>query len=359
MQDDVIRGREREEALRSSEARFRAVIENACEAILGVDRTGRILLANPAAGRVFGYPLVELTGAPLAILLPEAARPRHGAALEGYFAHPHDMRMGERSQLTGRRKDGAEVALEISLSYVATADGGMAIALLQDVTERRDSRRRLQSLARRLMVAQQEERRRIARDLHDDLTQTISLLGMKLGFLEQSLDRPREQLLAEIADARRHVDGLVEEVRALSHRLHPTVLEYSGLEGALESLAADWRRHEGVTVRLRLDQGAAPLTGEAASALYHVALEAMRNAVRHGRAKTLDVGLRRDPAALRLVVADDGVGFDTTRPPGDDALGLIGMEERALGLGGRFAIASVPGRGTRVEVEVPIQRGPA
>jgi PAS domain S-box-containing protein len=356
---DVTRCRRADAALAASEARFRAVIENAAEAILGVDPTGRIVVANPAAARMFGYEIDELVGAELPMLVPDWYRDRHADAQNQYFGNPADRRMGQRGDLAGRRKDGSEVPLEISLSHVRTAEGGMAIALLQDVTERRENRRRLQALARRLMTAQEEERRRIARDLHDDLTQTISLLGIKLGFLKQRVDLPRERLLEEIEDARRQVDGLVEEVRALSHRLHPSVLEYSGLEAALDSLAADVERHDGPAVRVVVDRTAAGIPAGAASVLYHIAQEALRNAAKHSEARTVDVRVECSADWLRMRIVDDGRGFEPDGIRGEAGLGLISMEERALGLGGRFAISTEPGRGTRIEVEVPLRKGPA
>jgi len=329
---DVTRCRRADAALAASEARFRAVIENAAEAILGVDPTGRIVVANPAAARMFGYEIDELVGAQLHMLVPDWFQGRHAEAQRKYFEQPRDRRMGQRGDLAGRRKDGTEVPIEISLSHV---------------------------LARRLMTAQEEERRRIARDLHDDLTQTISLLGIKLGFLKQRVDLPRERLLEEIEDARRQVDGLVEEVRVLSHRLHPSVLEYSGLEAALDSLAADVERHDGPAVRVEVDRTAAEIPAGAASVLYHIAQEALRNAAKHAEARTVDVRVVCDADWLRLRISDDGRGFEPDGIRGEAGLGLISMEERALGLGGRFAISTEPGRGTRIEVEVPLRNSPA
>ena len=353
---DVTRCRRADVALAASEARFRAVIENAAEAILGVGHGGEIVVANPAAARMFGYEIDELVGAPLDMLVPDWFQGRHAEAQRKYFEQPRDRRMGQRGDLAGRRKDGTEVPIEISLSHVRNGDGGMAIALLQDVTERRENRRRLQALARRLMTAQEEERRRIARDLHDDLTQSISLLGMKLGFLKQRVELPRERLLEEIEEARRQVDDLVEEVRELSHRLHPSVLEYSGLEAALDSLAADVERHDGPAVRVEVDRAAAEIPADASSALYHIALEALRNAAKHADARTVEVRVRCHADRLRMDIGDDGRGFEPDGIRGETGLGLISMEERALGLGGRFAISTEPGRGTRIEVEVPLRK---
>ncbi len=299
------------------------MIENAREAILGVDEGVRITIANPAAERMFGYDRKELAGLALRELIPERWRERHEEAHRSYFDDPGARRMGTRRELTGRRKYGSEVALEISLRHIRTTGGPTAIAFLLDVTERTEYRRELQALARQLMTAQEEERRRMARDLHDDLTQSISFIGMELGFLERQADGPRQRLVEGIGNLRRLVDSVVEEVRAISHRRHPTSLEYSGLGPALESLEAEAGKHGGPAVRVEAGDGTESLSREQATALYQIAHEALRNATRHGRATAVKVRIGTTNDGIRMTISDDGEGFDPERVRPGAGLGTV------------------------------------
>ena len=206
------------------------------------------------------------------------------------------------------------------------------------------------------MAAQEEERRRMARDLHDDLTQSISLIGMELGFLERQADGPKERFVEGIGEVRRHVDRVVEEVRAISHRLHPTSLEYSGLGPALEGLEAEAEKLGGPTVRVEAGDEIDVLSREEATALYQIAHEAVRNAARHGKATVVTIRVGAANEGMRMTISDDGEGFEPEQVRPGAGLGLISMEERALALGGRFAVRSAPGLGAVVVVTLPQAR---
>lgn len=356
---DVTSRHQAENSLVASESRFRAVIENAAEGIIGIDPAGQILIANPAACRVFGYSQEELLQSKLSQLIPEVGRRSHAGHQQGYFELPSTRRIAPNSSLCGRRKDGSEVPLEISLRAISTPAGQLAVAFIQDITERVEHRRRLQSLAGRLLKAQEEERRRIARDIHDDLTQTISLLGMKLGFLKQEVNGTPEKLLAGIKDAQNQVDLIHDEVRAISHRLHPSTLEYSGLVPALESLVCETDKDDRPRVRLVVGKLPEDLPTAAASALYRIAQEALHNAKKSADANNVSIHLSSRKGNLHLVVIDDGRGFDLAHCRSLGGLGLISMEERARDLGGHFAVHSAPGSGTHIEVDVPLASHPS
>ncbi len=351
---DVTSRYQAKRSLQASEAKFRAVIENAAEAILGVDQEGRIMIANPAASRVFGYSVQELLQTNLSRLIPERSRPAHAEHQKAFFEQPLPRRMVSGSSLSGRRKDGTEVPVEISLSVISTPEGQLAVAFIQDISDLVQHRRHLQSLAGKLLKAQEEERRRIARNIHDDLTQTISLLGMKIGFLKQDVDGPRENLLAGLDDARHQVDLIHDEVRAISHRLHPSTLEYSGLVPALESLVGETEKFDRPRVHLVVDQLPDSIPAATASALYRIAQEALHNSVKSASANNVSIHVTGHNGSLRMVVIDDGRGFKLDHPRRSGGLGLISMEERARDLGGTFAIHSAPGSGTRIEVDVPL-----
>jgi two-component system sensor kinase FixL len=343
-----------EQSLHASEAKFRAVIENAAEAILGVDPAGQIVIANPAAALLFGYTLEELLSWELTRLLPERFRAAHPDHLQSYFAQPVPRKAFSGSFFVGRRQDGSEVPLEISLSTINTAEGEVAVAYILDITERIQHRQHLQSLAGKLLKAQEEERRRIARDIHDHLTQIISLLGMKLGFLVQDVEGNREALRAGLEEARHQVDLIHDEVRDVSHRLHPSTLEYSGLVPALESLVHETEKLDKPRVHLVIGQLPDSIPQSMATALYRIAQEALHNALKSAAAENVSVHVNLQDGHVHLVVIDDGCGFVVEEARRAGGLGLLSMEERARDLGGTFAIQSARGSGTRVAVTAPL-----
>ncbi len=350
---DVTSRHKAERSLQISEAKFRAVVENAAEAILGVDAAGKIKIANPAAAQLFGYSRDELLQTDLLQLIPESFRPAHAAHHQSYSVAPRTRPMASGAEMPALRKDGAEVPVEISLSSISAPEGDLTVAFIQDVTDRVAYRRHLQSLAGKLLKAQEEERRRIARNIHDDLTQTISLLGMKLGFLKQEVDSAHKKLLDRLEEARQQVDLIHDKVRAISHRLHPSTLEYSGLVPALESLVSDADVLERPRVHLVADPLPETIPTATTVALYRIAQEAVHNAVKSADAENVSIHVAANDGHLSLVVIDDGCGFKPDPSRRSAGLGLISMEERARDLGGHFAVHSAPGSGTRVEVDVP------
>lgn len=211
-------------------------------------------------------------------------------------------------------------------------------------------RRRLQDLSRRLLTAQEEERRRIALDLHDDLTQEISFLGIELSVFKKEIPEKDQPRLDEL---HAKVGRLVDHVRAVSHELHPSVLEHSGLVPALEEYCAEFREREGVDVKFRCTGDAEPRVRTIGLALYRITQEALRNAVKHGGASTIWVNLISGELEDHLSIIDDGDGFDVDRSKERAGIGLIGMHERAELAGGTFSVTSEPGEGTRVEARIP------
>jgi PAS domain S-box-containing protein len=343
-----------EQYLYASEAKFRAVIESAAEAILGVDPAGKIVIANPSAARLFGYTQEELLSWELTRLVPERFRAAHPDHLQSYFAQPRPRKAFSGSFFVGRRRDGSEVPLEISLSTISTAEGEVAVAFILDLTERIQHRQRLQALAGKLLKAQEEERRRIARDIHDHLTQTISLLGMKLGFLAREVEGNQEAVRAGLEEARHQVDLIHEEVRDVSHRLHPTTLEYSGLVPGLESLVNETEKLEKPRVHLVIGQLPDSIPQGVATAFYRIAQEALHNALKSAAAENVSLHVNTQDGHVHLVVIDDGCGFVVEDARRSGGLGLLSMEERARELGGTFAIQSARGNGTRIEVTAPL-----
>jgi PAS domain S-box-containing protein len=344
-------------ARRRSEERFAALLSAAPDAVVVIDDEGRIALVNEQTERLFGYERDELVGERVEMLLPERAREPHVGHREGYFAEPRTRPMGLGLDLAGRRKDGTEFPVDISLSTVETDDGRLATAFVRDMTDRRlraDLERNLAE--RRILLAHlvsgvEEERRRIAGDIHDDSVQAITAASMRIQILRRDLEAPEQlALLDEVDDSIRIA---IDRLRHLIFELRPPVLEREGLGAAL-LVYLDEAVGETAT-RYRLDDGLIAQPSEQVRLiLYRIAQEALANVRKHASATSATVTLAVRDGGYFVRVADDGVGFAAdgrTITPGH--LGLASMRERADLAGGWLRLASEPGAGTNVEFWIP------
>jgi PAS domain S-box-containing protein len=344
-------------ARQRSEARFAALLSAAPDAVVVIDDEGRIALVNEQTERLFGYERDELVGERVEMLLPERAREPHVGHREGYFAEPRTRPMGLGLDLAGRRKDGTEFPVDISLSTVETDDGRLATAFVRDMTDRRlraDLERNLAE--RRILLAHlvsgvEEERQRIAGDIHDDSVQAITAASMRIQILRRDLEAPEQlALLDEVDDSIRIA---IDRLRHLIFELRPPVLEREGLGAAL-LVYLDEAVGETAT-RYRLDDGLIAQPSEQVRLiLYRIAQEALANVRKHASATSATVTLAVRDGGYFVRVADDGVGFAAdgrTITPGH--LGLASMRERADLAGGWLRLASEPGAGTNVEFWIP------
>ena len=205
----------------------------------------------------------------------------------------------------------------------------------------------LRNLAANLLAAQEEERRRIARELHDDLAQQLALLEMSLWHIRNDPSSPNLALDSAIT----RVAALSRDLRSISHRLHPSIIEHLGLDTALRNLCEEWERTHSMAVRYVSRARSCSVSSEVVTVLYRIAQEALRNVHKHAGDARVTMVLSDSDNDLNLTIRDDGCGFDPvqTRPGG---LGLLSMHEHSRLVGARLAVRSTPGQGTEVEVRV-------
>lgn len=212
----------------------------------------------------------------------------------------------------------------------------------------------LRRLSQEVVRAQEEERRAISRELHDEVGQTLTALRLELGGVERLRLGPEDQLRQRLADAKSLAEAALQSVRDLAMGLRPSMLDDLGLEPALAWQTREFSRHTGIPAELTCDPDLGALPERVRTCLYRVAQEALTNCARHARARTVGVSVRRQGGWATLVVADDGVGFDPEDGRGR-GLGLLGIEERVRELGGRVSISSRLYLGTRLQVEIPLR----
>ena len=341
-----------------SESLAHSLFEAAPQAIIIVDATGQIVMTNPGTEKLFGYAPEELRGHALEVLVPEHLRTQHVDHRARYFAAPQDRPMGLNMNLKARRKDGTEFEAEISLGHITTAKGSLAAAFVSDISLRRAAenlmqrqREELRQLAGKLISAQDDERRRIARNLHDDLSQSLAAIAMDVGRLASKYS-------AEIAKDLRRVQELAaeaaEDVRRISHQVHPSILDDLGLKMALEEYCSEFESRSGIVTRFRTENLPDRMPSEISDCIYHIAGECLRNAAKHSRggAVFVDVGLVGN--VLHLSVRDNGIGFSQYGSGAGRGIGIVAMKERARLVGGTVSIRADVAEGTTVSVEVPV-----
>jgi signal transduction histidine kinase len=236
---------------------------------------------------------------------------------------------------------------------LVSAERDQVLSIVRDITELKRARELNRQLVGRLIASQEEERRRIARELHDDLSQELALLNIEIDHLVRDVDagqlRDRLQRMSERAGA------IARNVHHLSHELHPSRLQTLGLVAAIGSLCRDVARQQSIVVDFTHDgELPQPLDADLSLCIYRITQEALHNVAKHSRARTASVRLASSADDLSLYVADTGVGFDADRT-GAEGLGLASMRERVGFLKGQFAIDTSPGQGTRLGVRIPLR----
>lgn len=292
-----------------------------------------LLLLAPVPIVIWISTQLQMTGAAVSIAFIAILAAKLSINGRGPFA-------GDTPQLT---------TLSVQLWSLAIAVGGMCACMLieQRVSIRRtlaESNRHVRELAGRLIATQEHERARLARDLHDDINQRLASASIQLSSLKRSVETDRKE---EVGHIQSQLVSLSEDVRQLSHELHPSMLRQTGLAAALESLCATQRHANGPKIVLDVVDGAEGLPDDVALCYYRVVQEALSNVLRHARARHVRVAVDLLPGHADLIVADDGVGFSHTEShDGSHGLGLISIEERVKLLGGNFQIQTSPGKGT-------------
>ena len=251
------------------------------------------------------------------------------------------------------RKDGSWIYVQTTMSPVRDERGNIILvsSIMRDITERKKAEEELRELTRRLLETEETERRRLNRELHDRIGSNLSALGLGVGLLRSQL--PKDALPA--VDARLDgmqtlVEAAARDARDIMAELHPPALDDYGLLAALQAHASVVSARSAVAVQVTGADPSRRLPIAVETALFRIAQESLNNAVKHSGATQVRVELGAGAEQLRLVVADDGAGFDATMTLGEATWGMRTMRERALAVGAEFSVESAPGRGTRVTV---------
>lgn len=371
--------RARKAKLDDATRRLGAIVESSSDAILSVTPDGFVTTWNAGAERIFGYTATEMVGRSILTLIPDHLH-RDKAWLLATVRGAHDIHTYDAVRLT---KDGRYIDVSVTVSPLKDAVGQFVgvSKVIRDISERKRAEvllkqahealeirvqertaelsaanHSLRILSNRLMQVQEEERSRLARDLHDEVGQLLTALKIDLQDIQHG--EVRDSRFSPLTDSLELVDRLLTQVRTLALDLRPSLLDDLGLVSALRWYANRQATRNGWTLSLDVEgiEGRVPASIEVTC--FRVAQEALTNIAKYARAKMINLALRRQDGEVTLVIQDDGVGFDVMqarrRALDGKSIGLLGMEERVRLAGGSLLISSAPGEGTRLQLCFPL-----
>ena len=345
-----------------SHDRSHDIIQGASEAIISTDAAQTIVQANPAAAAMFGTTVQAMQGAPLDTFIPRDLR-----TLDEHLARDpgaSERMMGRRAtdyRITGLRSNGEQFPLEGSISRLIDADKPIYTIILRDITTRQHDQERLEQsysqqrhLSAALQSIREEERRHIARELHDDLGQLLATLRLDLTLLRQhALPDPATQRMDDL------IISAITSLRRIASNLRPRALDEGGLYFALQSLRAEFIARQPIHFQLVADEADLALDDAHSTAIFRIVQESLTNITRHARANNVTVALHRIDSELSISIQDDGRGINEGDLEKASSFGLLGMRERVWGLHGEITIganhADHRGHGgTRIDIVLPL-----
>lgn len=335
-------------------ARMAGLLDSAMDGIITIDESQRIVLYNRAAEKIFGRPAGEVIGQPLTLLMPARFAAGHAGHVKKFGATGVTSRsMGDGTVIHGRRADGAEFPLEASISQLDTPSGKLFTVILRDITDRVRTQQELSAYAAAASAIREQEKTRVARELHDELAQSLTAIKMDTIWLRDHIKGAGRKVDAKLEEMVAMIDGSVAATRRIAADLRPLLLDDLGLQAAVEWLAQNFTQRHGIPCNLQFD-ASMDLPEPWATGVFRIVQESLANVAKHAGATRVKVRIERVGGELSLTVEDNGSGFDVAAPRRPGSLGVPGLRERAQLLHGALSIQSVPGQGTCVEARIPL-----
>lgn len=362
---DVTEQLETEAALKLSEETNRLIMNSSLNAIVCMDLSGKIIVWNPQAENIFGWTKEEVLGHPLSeTIIPVRYRERHRAGFEHYLKTGEGPLLNKMVEISAINKEGVEFPVELAIIPIKEGTKEFFCSFIQDITVRKiaeeqlkQSHEQLRQLASHLQSVREDEQKRIAREVHDELGQQITGLKMDIAWIWKKLANVKGAEIVEerIKETSSLLDSTVKTIRKIASELRPSVLDDLGVIAALEWQAKEFERRSGIPVEFNTSVTQLELEPHIATGIFRLFQEALTNVARHSQATQVNTRLELKTGLATLTITDNGIGFDVNESGGRKTLGLLGMKERALMMSGRLQIKSKPGKGTSVIITIPIR----
>jgi two-component system sensor histidine kinase DegS len=345
-----------QQKLIASEHRYRQLFENAHDPILIHNLEGDVIAVNSAGEKLTGYTSDELLKMNVKQFLSEVSSQLAGQIRRKLIANEPVDQIYEQRLI---KKDGSEVIVQLATSLLYDKDKPTAFQnIARDITEEKRMQENLRHYLRQVTKAQEEERKRISRELHDETIQDLIVLSRQLDQLASNTSGLSTENRLRLEELWQQTDTIIRGIRRLSQDLRPAALDRLGLLPALELLATESSEYSGIKTNVELVGSERRLPEETELVLFRVTQEALRNVWKHSGASETNIKADFNDTSIKIIINDNGKGFDLPGKIGDLArygkLGLAGMQERAQLIGGNLTMESHPGKGTTVIIEVPI-----
>jgi PAS domain S-box-containing protein len=341
--------------LRISEERYRGLFENSSDAIFVCSTTARIISINQACEKLTGYTLKELSGTPIYDLFIGDSQNKIKQLFSDEFGQTTGVGIEEARLL---KKNSMKAYLELHITPLLKSKQiiGMQV-IAEDVTEEKQLRRNMEYYVKQITRAQEDERLRISRELHDDTAQILASLSRDLDLMITSKSSLEKPVIAKLKKLHDMTDSALKGVRRFSQDLRPSILDDLGLEPALEWLIGNLEIEQGIATKININGNSRRLAPEIELTVFRITQEVISNIRRHSKATSVDLSLDYSADAMTLIINDNGQGFEIPDRTSDLAilgkLGIIGMRERARLVGGTLIVQSEKGSSTTVILRIP------
>ena len=362
---DITQMKKAEKALKESEEKYRTLTETASDAIISIDDKGLITMWNKAAEGIFGYSKKEAIGKFVAnLIIPKEYRKAFKKGFEHFRKTGQWPHVRRTVELCGLRRDGSTFPFEVSFSALQLKEKWEATAIIRDITKRKKAEQKLKEssqnlayLSKKIIKIQEDERKRISRELHDEIGQALTAVNFQIENLRSSSLGDLTKVKEKLAEIKSIVDDASTNVHRISYDLRPSMLDELGLIPTLKWYTSNYFKMTNINVNLKTTATVERLSDETKTLIYRIVQEALTNVLKHAKATNVNIKLTGYKNCVKLSIEDNGIGFDVKKGllfrKIKGGLGILGISERVKLAGGNFSIVSNPERGTKLTVEIP------
>ena len=347
--------------LEKSEASVRTILDNAFDAIITMDAEGAITTWNQRATSIFGWHANEVIGKNLSgLIIPEQYRKSHQSGLARFLATGEHEILNQQIEISGLHRDGHSFPVELSVSATKIENSYIFTGIIRDITGRKQaeqdliqSQERLRNLNNQLQSVREEEKAHIAREIHDELGQALTMLKFDVSWLEKETSQKDIRVIVKTQSMKDLIENTIRVVQRIATELRPQMLDIMGLCETLKWQNNEFQKRTGTICELIIEPDEIVVDPELSTALFRIYQEALTNVARYAKANRVQTSFKKELNSLVLEIQDNGIGMDENIIDDPHSLGLIGIRERVLAWGGKFHLRSDLGKGTTLKIVIP------
>lgn len=348
--------------LEKSEASIRTILDNAFDAIITMDAEGKITTWNQRASSIFGWHVNEVIGKMLSeIIIPDQYRKSHKSGLARFLATGEHEILNQQIEISGLHRNGSSIPIEISISETKIDKSYIFTGIIRDITQRKQaeqdliqSRERLRNLNNQLQSVREEEKAYIAREIHDELGQALTMLKFDVSWLEKVTSKEDPAVIEKTQSMKDLIESTIRVVQRIATELRPQMLDIMGLCETLKWQNNEFQKRTGTNCELILEPEEIVVDPERSTALFRIYQEALTNVARYAKANKVQTSFKKQLNSVVLEIKDNGIGMDEKIVDDPHSLGLIGIRERVIIWGGKFHLHSERGKGTTLTIVIPL-----